>query len=219
MIANWLRQVTPAQFRAEHFQRAPLAEPETARRAIRLLTWDVVARLVEANPDMLLVRNGKLRRDPNPATFAEALTLFREGFSLVLRRCERHDPALRELADAVGAELEGDVAIQAYITPGGFHSFGWHYDCEDVFIVQTLGTKEYLLRRNTVNPFPTLDAMPRDMHYERETTPTVAATLVPGDLLYVPRGWWHVARAEADSLSISIGVLSPAAAAKSGIDA
>lgn len=214
MIASWLPQITPARFRAEHFQREPYAAAESARRAIRLLTWDTVARVVEAQPDMLVVRNGQLRRDPNPSTFAEALTLFRDGFSLVLRRCERHDAGLRELADAVGAEFEGDVAIQAYITPGGFRSFGWHYDCEDVFIVQTLGTKEYLLRRNTVNPFPTLDAMPRDMQYERETTPVVAATLVPGDLLYVPRGWWHVARAEADSLSISIGVLSPAAASR-----
>ena len=59
--------------------------------------------------------------------------------------------------------------------------------------------------------FPHIAAMPRDMHYEREQTPTVGATLIPGDWLYVPRGWWHVARAYEDSLSISIGVLSPAA--------
>ena len=210
MISSLLQPMSRDDFFARHFQREPLARPESARGAVRLLTWATVDRLVAAQPDTLTVRNGKLR-DTNPSTFAEALTLFRDGWSIVMRRCERHDPHLRRLADAVEQELEGEVAIQIYLTPGGFHSFGWHYDVEDVFIVQTGGRKEYLLRRNTVNPEPTLAAMPRDMQYERETTPTMATTLLPGDWLYVPRGWWHVAHALEDSLSISIGVLSPAA--------
>jgi 50S ribosomal protein L16 3-hydroxylase len=137
--------------------------------------------------------------------------MFRDGYSVVLRRCEAHDEGLRFIASAFEQELEGDVSIQVYATPGNFHSFGWHYDVEDVFIAQTAGTKEYFLRENTVNPEPHIAAMPRDMHYERERTPTVGATLIPGDWLYVPRGWWHVAKAREDALSISIGVLSPAA--------
>lgn len=208
MIGSWVDDLP--SFRREHFQRAPFARPASARRAIRLLTWDTVGRLVEAGADMLVVRNGQLV-DHRPQTFGEALTLFREGHSLVLRRCEKHDPPLRALADSVEAEFEGDVSIQVYATPGDFHSFGWHYDCEDVFIAQTLGRKEYVLRANTINPEPHIERMPRDMHYERETTPAVASLLEPGDWLYVPRGWWHMARAYEDSLSISIGVLSPAA--------
>lgn len=214
MISSWVGDLP--SFLREHFQRAPFARPATARRAIRLLTWDTVGRLVEAGADMLVVRNGKLLED-RPRTFAEAVALFRDGHSLVLRRCEKHDPSLRALADSVEAELEGDVSIQVYATPGNFHSFGWHYDCEDVFIAQTLGRKEYFLRANTVNPEPHIERMPRDMHYERETTPTMASTLEPGDWLYVPRGWWHVAKAYEDSLSISIGVLSPAAGGKRSV--
>jgi ribosomal protein L16 Arg81 hydroxylase len=107
--------------------------------------------------------------------------------------------------------FEGDVSIQVYATPAGYRSFGWHYDCEDVFIVQTSGMKEYLLRRNTVNPAPTIDAMPRDMRLELETSPAIACTLIAGDWLYIPRGWWHVAAAIENSLSISVGVLTPAA--------
>jgi ribosomal protein L16 Arg81 hydroxylase len=212
MLTTWLDDMPRDVFMREHFQRAPLARPATARAAVPLLTWATVAQLIEAHPDTLVVRNAKLRHDAEPRTFAEVVSLFREGYSIVLRRCERHDPSLRALADSVAAELEGDVAIQVYLTPAGFHSFGWHYDCEDVFIAQTGGTKDYLLRRNTVNPEPTLAAMPRDMAYERETTPTIASTLVAGDWLYIPRGWWHAARAIEDSLSISVGVLSPAAA-------
>lgn len=209
MISSWVGDT--ASFMRDYFQRAPVARPAVAHRAVRLLTWETVGRLVEAGADMLVVRNAVLRREERPATFGEAVALFRDGHSLVLRRCERHDPALRELAESVAGEFDGDVSIQVYATPANFHSFGWHYDCEDVFIVQTLGRKEYFLRANTVNPEPHIDRMPRDMHYEREVSKTVASTLEPGDWLYVPRGWWHVARAFADSLSISIGVLSPAA--------
>lgn len=209
MISRWLSDLPREQFLAEHFQRAPLARPGTAQNARRYLNWDVVERLVDAGADMLVVRNSKLRREEEPKTFAEVHALFRAGWSIVLRRCERHDALLAQMGRAFGEELEGEVSIQLYITPAGFHSFGWHYDCEDVFIAQTAGVKEYYLRANTVNPRPRLSAMPANMHYERETSPPVAATLVAGDALYIPRGWWHAARATEDAMSISVGVLAP----------
>ena len=210
-LSAWLADVSRERFLSEHFQRQPLARAGSARADVRLLDWGVVAQLADAAPDMLIVRNGQLRADAPPRSFEEAMTLFRQGYSLVMRRCEKHHPALRSLADAVGSDLDGDVSIQTYITPSGFRSFGWHYDCEDVFVVQTSGVKEFFLRRNTVNPEPVLHAMPRDMQYERETTPVMAATLAAGDVLYIPRGWWHVARSLEESLSLSIGVLSPSA--------
>ena len=213
MIGEWLGGMPREEFLQRHFQQAPAAHPGSAASAIPYLDWGIIEEVVRDRPDTLVVRNGKLFSELVP-TFREIRALFGSGCSIVLRRTERHHPKLHELAGAFGRELEGDVSIQLYITPGGYHSFGWHYDCEDVFIAQTAGVKEYFLRRNTVNPSPTLAKMPRDMQYEKETTPTMASTLVAGDSLYIPRGWWHVARGIEDSLSISVGVLSPAAAAK-----
>ncbi|HET7434417.1 MAG TPA: cupin domain-containing protein [Thermoanaerobaculia bacterium] len=214
MLSAWLSGMSVDDFMRQHYQRAPLALPTTARDAVPLLDWNTMQRLIESHADMLLVRNSKLRREREPETFAEVRALYDEGFSIVLRGCERYDEGLRALAERFDAEVPGDPSVQIYATPKKHHSFSWHYDCEDVFIAQTAGTKEYFMRRNTVNPEPMLDAMPRDMHYERETSPMIATTLVAGDWLYIPRGWWHVARALDDSLSISIGVLSPAAAGK-----
>jgi 50S ribosomal protein L16 3-hydroxylase len=211
MIAEWLGSSTLEWFLASHFQRDPLVRPSSAAAAVPLLTWDTVTRLVLAQADALVVRDGILRSDLEPSTVAAAEALLRTGHTLVFRGCEQHDPALRGLAEAFDADLEGEIAVQVFATPAPHGSFGWHYDCEDVFIVQTAGTKEYRLRRNTVNPYPTLDAMPRDMHFERETAPMLACTLIAGDWLYIPRGWWHRAFATVNSLSISIGVLSPAA--------
>ncbi|MDQ3283757.1 MAG: cupin domain-containing protein [Acidobacteriota bacterium] len=209
MIASWLGAMPRQTFLREHFQRAPLAQPALGRALAPMLDWNTVARLVATRADMLLVRNSKLRLDRAPETFEEVQQFFRDGYSVVLRRCEQHEPALRAVADSFARELPGEVIVQAYVTPASFHSFSWHYDCEDVFIVQTAGTKDYYLRENTINPRPRLSAMPKDMQYENETTPTIGATLVAGDWLYIPRGWWHVAKAREDALSISIGVLSP----------
>lgn len=196
-------------FLREHFRRAPLAQSSLGRAAAGLLNWSTVERLVHARADMLLVRNSKLRDDDAPATFEEVQALFRDGWSVVLRHCEQHDPGLRALADMFSREFPGDVVVQVYATPAAFHSFSWHYDVEDVFICQTAGTKDYFLRENTVNPHPKLSAMPKDMQYERETTPPVGTTLIAGDCLYIPSGWWHVAKAKENSLSISVGVLAP----------
>lgn len=214
MISRWLADLSLAQFLADHFQKTPLAKALAAQESTSLLTWDTIARLVEASPqpDMMIVRNGRLLENAEPRSLREAQSLFGSGCSIVMRHLELHDQALRGLAETIGEEIDGSVSIQSYATPRAFSSFGWHYDCEDVFIVQTAGTKEYLLRANTVNPEPHIDAMPRDMHYEKETsTKTMACTLVAGDWLYVPSGWWHRAIAIDDALSISVGVLTPQA--------
>ncbi|HEX8170854.1 MAG TPA: cupin domain-containing protein [Thermoanaerobaculia bacterium] len=208
-MKEWVDSIATEEFRREHFQRAPLAQPQAAASAIELLQWETIERLLEAGADLLLVRNSALVREPGRVSAEAARTLFASGYSIVLRRCERHDDSLRALADAFAEQFEGDVSIQVYATPRGFHSFSWHYDCEDVFIAQTAGEKEYFLRENTINPRPRISAMPRDMQFERETTPTVAATLIAGDWLYIPRGWWHVAKARDAAFSISVGVLAP----------
>jgi 50S ribosomal protein L16 3-hydroxylase len=212
MIRDWLAPTPLESFLATHFEREPFVQPGTAAGAVPLLDWDAVGRLLAARADVLALRKGRLVPGLVPAHLEEARAVLRDGCSLVIRGCDLHDGGLSGLAGDFESEIGGEAAIQAFVSPVASRSFGWHYDCEDVFIAQTAGVKQYQLRRNTVNPAPTLDAMPLDMHYERETTTAVlACTLVPGDWLYVPRGWWHVGQAVEDSLSISIGLLSDAA--------
>jgi ribosomal protein L16 Arg81 hydroxylase len=142
-----------------------------------------------------------------PHSQSDALQLVEQGYTLLVRHAERHDPRLAHLAAEFQAAFAAPVNIHMYCTPGGQYGFGWHYDAEEVFILQTRGTKEYFLRRNTMNPNPVPEP-----HYDfsaisRERTPVMACTLVAGDWLYIPSGWWHAATAREDSLSISVGVL------------
>jgi hypothetical protein len=94
------------------------------------------------------------------------------------------------------------VNIHVFATPAGAPGFSWHYDAEDVFIIQTAGEKEYSLRKNTVNPWPLEETLPADMQYERELMPLMRVLLRAGDLLYIPCGYWHKAEAKKPGLGV-----------------
>lgn len=104
--------------------------------------------------------------------------------------------------------------MHIYATPPGNFGFSWHYDAEDVFILQTAGEKEYELRKNTVHPWPLDETIPVDMRHEREITPLMRVSLGAGDLLYIPCGYWHRAtamKAAGTAISLAVGVTSPSA--------
>jgi 50S ribosomal protein L16 3-hydroxylase len=211
-LVDWL-SITGAELHRSHFGKLPYAQPGTARRAAELLRWETVARLAGGRPapDALVTRDGELLEEPPPRSAEELETLLLRGRSVVLRHVQRHDAELQRLADDFAHEVGGDATLHIFATPKRHHTFGWHYDCEDVFIIQAAGHKQYQLRQNTVNPRPTVATMPRDLQFERETSPLAACDLLAGDWLYIPSGWWHVARPLERSLSLSVGVLTPSA--------
>jgi ribosomal protein L16 Arg81 hydroxylase len=213
VFEQWLGDASRADFLREVYLTRPHAVAQRGVPFVTRLTWETLHRVLPAcDPrDLLVVRDGRLWRGADPGSRAEAEALFADGYSLVVRHAERLDAGLAELAEGFAADFGARVAIQLYATPQGRHSFGWHYDAEEVFILQTIGTKRYFVRENTVRPRPLLEAMPRNMEYEKEGSPLLTCPLAPGDWLYIPAGFWHVARATEHSLSISIGVLPPTA--------
>jgi 50S ribosomal protein L16 3-hydroxylase len=92
-----------------------------------------------------------------------------------------------------------------------------HAARKQVFIIQTAGRKEYYFRRNTVDPVPLRGAQPDFSRVREERTPLMACTLLPGDWLYLPRGYWHVAQPREASLSISIGIFPNASSMREGL--
>jgi 50S ribosomal protein L16 3-hydroxylase len=154
-------------------------------------------------------REGQSAQGPVPQTAAEARALLEAGWTLGLRHAERHDPGLAALAEGFRADFAAPIDLHLYCTPAGHPGFGWHFDAEDVFVLQTLGTKEWQLRKNTVHPWPLVETLPADMRYRREVMPLLRCTLTAGDWLYIPGGYWHATRAGDESISLSVGVLSP----------
>jgi ribosomal protein L16 Arg81 hydroxylase len=207
MLDEWLGPLPLESFLRQCFGRRPYAVPSTAAGAERFFTWDTLEQILrQPDTDTLVVAGGKLCQDPAPSSLIELNALMARGIGLVIRRAENQDPALAALAGALTAHIPGQAHVQLFVTPAGTHGFGWHYDDEEVFIVQTAGCKEYFFRDNTIRPEQTRGA-PADFTLAlKETSPIGTARLIAGDWLYIPSPWWHVARSVEPSLSISIGI-------------
>jgi 50S ribosomal protein L16 3-hydroxylase len=207
MLAQWLAPLPVASFVGAHLHKQPLAGAGSAAGTVPAFGWDTLGRVLAAQPppDLLAVGRGKLADVPPPRTVAAARALMATGIGFVIRRADRQDPGLAALAAAFARDLPGEVHIQLFVTPAATHSFGWHYDFEDVFIVQTHGAKDYFFRENTIDRATPRDARPDFTLVRREVSPMATARLLPGDWLYVPARWWHVAVCIEESLSISVG--------------
>lgn len=209
MLRDWLAPLPVEAFIESNLGRVPYACPSTASSAVPLCDWAVLEAVLEAlpSPDVLVATQGRLVDVPSPRTLAAVRRLMQQGLGVVVRNTERHDPRLAELARAFARDLAGEVHIQLYATPGNTQTFGWHFDFEDVFIAQTLGTKDYYFRDNTVARHLLPGPRPDFSVISRETSQLLSATLIPGDWLYIPSRWWHLVRSVEDALSISIGVV------------
>jgi 50S ribosomal protein L16 3-hydroxylase len=204
------------QFISEFLHRLPFALPHAAKSLCRWGMWETIAHIVQdgSNADVLLVRANEQYAGELPSDVRGFLALSHEGYTTLIRHAERHHEGLAHLAGQFAHTFQGPVDAHLYATPPGQYGFSWHYDAEDVFILQLSGEKEYSLRKNTVNPWPLAESLPSDMHYERELMPLTRVKLQAGDMLYIPCGYWHrgTAKETADTaFSLAIGIMSPAA--------
>lgn len=208
MLSDWLGAMTLEEFRERNLRRQPATQPGTAGSARAVLDRAALGRVLRDGPDTLVVRRGRLLPLSPPRTLRELDGYLVAGIGLCVRHVERHDPAFAEVA--AGFAALGTAQVQLFVTPGGTHGFGWHYDDEDVFIAQTMGVKDYYFRANTVAAAESA-APERFAQFAGERSPLCTATLVAGDFLYLPSRWWHMALCREDALSISVGVTLSAA--------
>ena len=201
-----LGDVPRSRFVADYYYRLPYSAQSPADLAA-LLNWPAVAKMLAADAaDVLICRRNERWSGAPPRTAEAAEQLIKEGYTLLVRHAERQDPRLAELAASFERDFASPVNIHVYCTPAGEYGFGWHYDAEEVFILQLAGRKQYALRKNTVHPWPLEETLPADMHYEREIMPLWRCELTAGSWLYIPSGYWHRADASEWSLSLAIGV-------------
>jgi 50S ribosomal protein L16 3-hydroxylase len=125
---------------------------------------------------------------------------------MLIRHADRCDKELMSLGKEFADEFNSDVDPQVFITPENSQGFFWHFDVEDVFVLQLSGQKEFSLRKNTVVPFPNDDVGGQEF-YSCERSPFIMrCRLHAGDWLYIPSGYWHKAVALTESTHISVGI-------------
>ncbi len=133
-----------------------------------------------------------------------------DGHPLVWNRARRRFPAV----DALGASLAGSFGARVwpnvYVTGTAGTPFDMHFDAHEVFAVQCEGAKAWAVSSVRADRPTDDDPQPEVMAARREEArASVAARYMaaPGDLVYLPRGVFHNAKAVAGtSLHVTFGV-------------
>lgn len=127
-----------------------------------------------------------------------------KGATAIIQRMEDFIPAVAALADEIRALTCERVQINGYYSPGGASGFQQHFDTHDVLAIQVGGHKAW-----TLSGICYPDPLESDDYTQHQPPDNCAKsiTLMAGDMLYIPRGYWHSAKADAGpSLHLTIGI-------------
>jgi len=118
-------------------------------------------------------------------------TYMRKGATLIANKI-KHEPKVSAFARAVGEFTGRQVVSSAYAAFGRRSSFRCHWDTRDVFAIQLIGRKRWLVYPPSLeSPLHTQQSKDYEERYPCPSAPCMDIVLEPGDVFYLPRGWWH----------------------------
>ncbi|GHI90373.1 JmjC domain-containing protein [Streptomyces xanthophaeus] len=134
--------------------------------------------------------------------------LMREGCTMVLDEVDFFDPAMEATCRALQWWARELVQVNAYLTTQDASGFKLHWDDHDTVIVQLAGRKSWEVR-GTSRKVP----MYRDSAPNAEPSEEIVwqGVMEPGDVMHIPRGFWHQAtrddQGDGHSLHATFGIV------------
>lgn len=133
----------------------------------------------------------------------------RNGATLILNRVETKSPLIKNICVEIARFAGAQTLANGYLAFGGEGSFGNHWDTHDVFAVQLIGRKRWKIYKPTFD-LPIQSQTSKFRKHECPSEPVFDDVLESGDVLYVPRGWWHNAQPSCgETFHIAVGVHPP----------
>jgi hypothetical protein len=216
-LAELLAPITIEELVRDYWQRRPLYIAGAPGKLVQLFDRAAFDRAVAA------IHGDELGRRP----FAKAGTqdaagdhvelrilpeqipaLVRAGLTIQAEQLETAHAGLHALIDDVRRQLGVAAAMDAgaFLSPDGT-GYGLHFDATGMFTLQIAGEKRWWYSRAPAVAFPLANRVAtsgaRAQLSERDLDEVV---LRPGDVLYLPPGTWHRARAIGESLHVSVTV-------------
>lgn len=181
---------------------------EDERLPERLLTpnglLELVMRRHLANPQVRMYSEGQVlhpssfltnfvsrrRQASRRADMASVGRILNEGGTLILDTINMFDPTLEVACRALGWWVGETASVNAYLAVGDTSGFAIHWDDHDVLCLQVAGSKSWEVRGPS-----------RRVPMYRDTEPNLeppdevlwSGTMEAGDVMHIPRGFWHAA--------------------------
>ena len=190
------------RFVSEYWTKSPLHLGGPKGRFSALLPWDELNDILEwhrPSPQQLRLYQDGRQIDPerfidhqsaeprlNAGSLIAALS---QGASLVMDNIQSIVPRVAKLAAALQADFQAPTLVNLYAGWGRQKAFNLHWDAQEVFILQLSGRKHWQIHAPThIHP---LKDDPEPVP-EPSGPPLWAGVLEDGDVLYMPRGYWHL---------------------------
>jgi len=205
-------------FLNNHWENSWLHLSGTADRFGGLLSWDELSVILEntriAPPHIHLSKDGHaiaperyVHVPPGAGNSphidsGRLVALLAGGATLILQGVEDLAPKVRALSESFRDALRARTHVNLYASWRTENGFDLHWDPHEVMVLQLHGRKRWQIFA------PTQDS-PLDTGGPPKPTgaPIWDDVLNAGDILYLPRGWWHVAHpVNEPSLHLTFGI-------------
>lgn len=224
VFSQLIAPLDPTTFFSEIWEKAPqhIRGGDESRFRSILTAQDVDDAITAGGlryPSIQLVRDGNFFP---PEAFTRALrsgddvftgvpvlerinAAFLAGATISLPGFQRGWQPLAELVGAVENVFDHPAHANVYITPANRAGFTPHYDTHEVFVLQIAGRKRWKIAR------PPITLPHRSQLFDPATGGQFEALfefeLVPGDVLYLPRGFVHSTHADGErSIHVTLGI-------------
>ena len=220
-LEDLIAPLNKSEFLSKYWNRRFLHLSGNADRFSGLSSWEHVNTILEQHmlqpPRIRVVKNGiavpansyiDLSRSEFPRVKGPALLKhFYDGAMLELNCIEDTHWPLRKLNESLANLFHTSVWAMLFGSWRDTKGFNLHWDHHEVFVLQIAGRKHWKVY-NPTEAYPYLRPV-SDAVFPVEQ-PVFDGVIERGTLLYLPRGWWHVAYPlNEPSLHLSFGVKTP----------
>ena len=205
-------------FLTDYWEKSWLHLPGTANRFGGLLTWDDLNAILENTritpPHIHLSKDGHAiaperyvhvppgAGNPPRIDPGRLVAQLAEGATLILQGVEDLSPKVRALAESFRDALRARTHVNLYASWRREHGLDLHWDPHEVMVLQLHGRKRWQIFAPTQETPLDAAGPPRP-----SGAPVWDDLLNAGDVLYLPRGWWHVAHpVNEPSLHLTFGI-------------
>jgi len=214
------------EFLASYFSRASVFIEGAPDKFAHLFSWEKLNQALERGQKIQDKRyniHASFARGDDPgsskqmveATHHQVRSLFDSGATICITNIHMADPELARWAQTIRTQVNfsGTVGVNCYLSPDGV-GLSTHYDKRVVTNIQIAGKKRWRYSTRAAKPWPDHNAMYQDGKAEPVgvdvgTLPPDLefgeVEMKPGDLLSLPAGAWHSAKAAGgESLAINL---------------